>query len=953
MSSMKENQLEALRREFHGSNWGYILELYERYREDPQSVDPQTRAFFESWSPAAALELEAAPGVERAREVDGLTVQKAVAVANLAQSIRSFGHLESQLDPLGSQPPGDPSLDPAVHGLSEDDLHSLPASLVGGPAADGKSSAFEAVQELRRIYSSTTGFDYSHIRNPEEREWLKEAAESGRFRHPKDPIDPQRLLDRLTQTEVFELFLHRMFPGKTRFSIEGLDMMLPILDEIVGAAAEEDVCMIFLGMAHRGRLNVLAHLQGMSYPKILAEFRDPGSSAIARVERGWMGDVKYHKGALKSLDNGEEVRLLICMPSNPSHLEHINPVIEGMARAADTQADIPGEPRFFPKASIPVLIHGDASFPGQGIVAETLNFSQLAGYYTAGTIHLIANNQLGYTAGTEEARSTLYAADLAKGFKIPVLYVNADDPEACIEAARTAFAYRAQFHKDFVIDLIGYRRYGHNEGDEPSFTQPQMYRRIREHATVRALWAEKLQARGLIDKKYADDLVQKRMADFQEVYDRLDPKMDLDEPIPEPPPPGAARKVKTGVPLARLRSLNEALLTFPEDFKANRKLTRSMERRRKIFDGSNGAEGSKANIDWATAEELAFASLLEEGVPIRLTGEDAPRGTFSQRHAIFYDIEDEKKHIPLQKLPQARASFEVYNTPVTENATLGFEFGYNVQAPERLVIWEAQYGDFINVSQAIIDEFIVSARAKWGQLPSLVLLLPHGNEGQGPDHSSARLERFLQLAENNLRIANPTTAAQYFHLLRRQAALLKTDPLPLIVLAPKGLLRHPLVSSWAADLTGGSWQPVIDDAERREQREHVRCLLLCSGRVYVDLVSAEKREKSPQTAIARVEQLYPFPHEELASLLERYPALEQVIWVQEEPRNMGAWEFMNPRLSEIVRGRWPLRYVGRPRSSSPAEGSASWYAANQRALIEQAYRLEQVVEEKDVLVELK
>jgi 2-oxoglutarate dehydrogenase E1 component len=937
--------------DFHGPNSGYLFELYERYQQDPDSVDESTRAFFEGWQPVG----EAQPALQAA----GPGLEKAVAAANLAQAVRSYGHLAAHLDPLGVPPPGDPILQPEFHGLVADNLSQLPASVVGGPAAAGKANAAEAIQELRQVYSSRTGFDYSHIRYPEERDWLRESAESRCFRPPHDPINHGLLLEQLTKVEAFEHFLHRTFVGKTRFSIEGLDMMVPILEELLGAAAEDDICMVFLGMAHRGRLNVLAHVQSKSYARILAEFKDPGTGLSDRDEMGWMGDVKYHKGALRALESDETVDLLVCMPSNPSHLEHINPVLIGMARAADTDADRPGAPAFYPKASIPILIHGDGSFPGQGIVAETLNLSRLAGYQTAGTVHIIANNQLGYTATPEEARSTLYAADLAKGFKIPIMYVNADDPEACIEAARTAYAYRAKFQKDFVIDLIGYRRYGHNEGDEPSFTQPLLYEKIRSHKTVRQIWAEALEQQGLIEPGVGEALFQEGLQNLQKIYEELhQPEEHLDEPLPEPPPPGAARRVKTAVSLERLEELNRSLLSLPDGFTPNRKLIRGMERRTAIFDGlqknrdgdtqkdgkssrrktSGEKSGEKrAPVDWAAAEELALATILEDGIPIRLTGEDAARGTFSHRHAVFVDVKTGQVHIPLQALPQAKASLEVINTPVTENATLGFEFGYNIQSPERLVIFEAQYGDFINVAQAIIDEFIVSARVKWGQTPSLVMLLPHGNEGQGPDHSSARPERFLQMAAGSLRLANPTTAAQYFHLLRRQAALLKTDPLPLVVLTPKGLLRHPLTASQPLDLAKGSWQPVLDDPNRKRSRKDVSRLILCSGRIYVDLISSDRYSQSGGTAVARVEQLAPFPEDDIGELLKAYPGLEEVFWVQEEPLNMGAWDYASSRLERLIDGRWPLQCVARQPSSSPAEGSAARYSANQRALIESAF----------------
>ncbi|RPI24727.1 MAG: 2-oxoglutarate dehydrogenase E1 component, partial [Chloroflexota bacterium] len=613
--------------------------------------------------------------------------------------------------------------------------------------------------------------------------------------------------------------------------------------------------------------------------------------------------------------------------------------------------DQPGASIFFPKASIPVIVHGDASFPGQGVVAETLNLSRLPGYQTAGTIHIMADNQLGFTATTQETRSSRYASDLAKGFKIPVIYVNADDPEACIEAVRIGFAYRDQFKKDFMIDLVGYRRYGHNEGDEPSFTQPLMYESIRAHPSVRELWARTLVERGLVPESLPEELVRQEMDRMQAIFERLEPEQALDEDLPKPAPQGAARRVKTGVPVERLRALNQALMSLPEGFHINRKLERSRERRLQVFD-----DPEKASIDWATAEELAFASILEDGIPIRLTGEDVVRGTFSQRHAHFYDVESGAAFSPLQALPQAKAAFETYNSPVTETAVVGFEYGYNLIAANRLVLWEAQYGDFINISQVIVDEFLASARAKWGQAPSLVLLLPHGNEGQGPDHSSARPERFLQLtADKNLRLAYPTTAAQYFHLLRRQAALLTTDPLPLVVLTPKGLLRNPLTASRPLDLAEMAWQPVINDGpppgDGSANHEAVCRLALCSGRIYVDLVSHEGRQKTADLALARVEQLAPFPADEIRAAIESYPRLEEILWVQEEPRNMGAWDFVRPRLEELIAGRWPLRYLGRPPSSSPAEGSSTWYAANQRAIVEELYRPKEEVEEKGVLIE--
>jgi 2-oxoglutarate dehydrogenase E1 component len=921
--------------DFHGPNLAYVLELYDRYCQDPEAVDAATRAFFAQWTPPAEVAAPIAP--PRGAGEPRVAVDKIVGAANLAQAIRAFGHLAAQLDPLGSSPPGDPSLDAASHGLTEDDLRRLPGGLIGGPLAERAANAFEAIQSLRAVYSSTSGYDFGHVHIPEERDWLRQAVEAGQFRPPQDPINPQALLERLTQVEVFERFLQRAFPGKTRFSVEGLDMLIPILDEAIGEAAEAGIYNVLIGMAHRGRLNVLAHVLNKPYAQLLAEFKDPtqGRSFTIREDLSWTGDVRYHMGARRALKGGTPIDVEITMPPNASHVEYVNPVLEGMARAAGTCAEQVGPASFDSCVSLPILIHGDAAFSGQGVVAETLNFSRLPGYHTGGTVHIITDNQLGYTTRPADGRSTLYASDLAKGFEIPIVHVNADDPEACIEASRMAAAYRARFEKDFLIDLVGYRRYGHNEGDEPSFTQPLMYAQIGSHPTVREIWAGVLVQRGLCEPDWPQKLVDDRMAELAGVLDALRPEEDLVEPPPETPPPGAARRMKTAVPAERLHKLNDALRRYPEDFALNPKLERVMQRRSRALDDPDAPA-----VDWGLAEELAFASILADGTAIRLTGEDVERGTFSQRHAVLHDVRTGRTFTPLQALPQARASFDVYNSPLTEESTVGFEYGYNVQAPEQLVIWEAQYGDFVNDAQTMIDEYIVSGRAKWAQTPSLVMLLPHGFEGQGPDHSSGRPERFLGLAaETNMRVANCTTAAQYFHLLRRQAALLKTDPLPLIVLTPKSLLRHPRAGSSLRELAEGGWQPVLDDDQARRQPEAVRRLILCSGKVCVDLVTAQQRDQSPAVAIARLEQLYPFPEDDLRALLERYPGLSEIVWLQEEPENMGAWLTIRPCLTEVIAGRWPLSYIGRPPNSSPAEGSAAWHAANQKELVERAYEL--------------
>ncbi len=923
---------------FHGPNSGYVVELYERYLQDPDSVDPDARVLFEKWNPETS---ESTTTDAHPQDMD-----KIVATANLAQAIRAFGHLEADLDPLGSTPPGDSCLSVAGHNLTNEDLFQLPPSLVRGHIAETTSNAYEAIKKLRSVYSSKIGYDFYHLNCLEERKWFRDAAESGAFRPPNDPINERLLLESLTKVEVLERFLHRIFPGKFRFSIEGVDIMVPMLNEMVGLAAESAIHHIILGMAHRGRLNVMHHVMNKNYKGTLIKFKDPVLQRDFRDDMGWTGDVKYHDGARHAVKNGRTIDMEITLVPNPSHLESVNPVVEGMTRAAGTNVDNPGAPIFDPAVSLPIIVHGDSAFPGQGIVSETLNLSRLPGYNTGGTIHIITNNQLGYTTLPTDSRSTLYASDLAKGFEIPILHVNADDPESCIEAARIAFVYLKKFHKDILIDLVGYRRHGHNEADEPTFTQPEMYKKIKNHPTVREIWANTLVNRDIIDKNEPEKIIGEFTEKLHGAFESLTPEDIPEETHPKLPPAGAARKVKTSVPVKTLKELNASLLELPDNFTINSKLKRGMERRAKSFDGLD-----EKTIDWATAEDLAFASIIADGTTIRLTGQDTQRGTFSHRHAVLHDFNTWTPYTPLQNIPQARAAFEIHNSPLTENACIGFEYGYNIQEPNRLVIWEAQYGDFINGAQTIIDEYLVSARAKWGQTPSLVLLLPHGYEGQGPDHSTGRPARFMgSAAEINMRIANCTTSAQYFHLLRRQAGVLDIDPLPLIVLTPKSLLRNPSINSSLRDLSQGSWQPVIDDEMDDKQAKNVKRLILCSGKVFIDLNNSEyRKQNSKDIAIARVEQLYPIPTVMLKKVLSRYPKLKEVVWVQEEPETMGAWMFMFPFFRKLIDGRFPLHYIGRRRNSSPAEGSSSMHKVNQEALIKQSFMIDKDLPNLDEL----
>ncbi|MBX6771250.1 MAG: 2-oxoglutarate dehydrogenase E1 component [Chloroflexi bacterium] len=913
-------------KEFLGPNAGYVIELYERYLRDPSSVPPDARAWFATWSPPPTAPTPLAG-------VSPFTIDQIVGASNLARAIRAYGHLGARLDPLGTPPPGDPSLEPASYGLTDADLERLPAAIVGGPVAAHAPNAAVAISLLRQIYCGTTGYEFRHVQSAAERIWLQNAVESRRFSDPNEPIDRRRILEQLTAVEAFERFLHRTFPGQKRFSIEGVDMLVPMLLELIGCAAEDGARSIWLGMAHRGRLSVLTQVLGKPPTEIFAEMHHAAAESVPPSERsdlGWTGDVTYHLGARTAFGSGRPVAMTVTLAPNPSHLEFVNPVVEGMCRASSERRDRPGRPERDEDRAIPVLVHGDAAFPGEGIVAETLNLSRLTGYRTGGTIHIITNNQLGFTTPPSADRSTLYASDLAKGFEIPIIHVNADDPEACIAAIRLAHRYRQQFHKDVLIDLIGYRRWGHNEADEPTYTQPMLYRRIQGHPTVRAIWAEHLAHLGEVSQSEAERMLREATDRLQTAYQaqRAAPSIAA-QPAPEEDTPAP---IVTAVPMDRLRRLNEQLHMIPAGFTVNPKLVRWIERRR-------AATETDGLIDWAHAEALAFASLLVDGVPIRLTGQDTARGTFSQRHLVLHDFETGATYIPLQALPEARASFEVYDSPLAEAAPLGFEYGYSTQAHDALVLWEAQFGDFANVAQVMIDQFIASGQAKWGQTTSLILLLPHGLEGQGPEHSSARVERFLQLAaRGNMRIANCTTAAQYFHLLRRQAALLSREPRPLVIFTPKSLLRHPLAASHLSELASGAFQPVIDDREARARADRIRRLILCSGHVYVDLAASSWRAQHSETAIVRIEQLYPFPTSELAQLLASYPALREVIWVQEEPRNMGAWAFVEPYLRTLVGPRASLSYVGRPESASPAVGAHDLYRAEQEALVQAAFQ---------------
>ncbi|HUF07209.1 MAG TPA: multifunctional oxoglutarate decarboxylase/oxoglutarate dehydrogenase thiamine pyrophosphate-binding subunit/dihydrolipoyllysine-residue succinyltransferase subunit [Candidatus Binatia bacterium] len=878
-----------------------------------------------------------AAGAPPAAATGGDTYEQLKAVAAgmaLVKAYRNFGHMAATLDPLGASPPGDPALDPEPLGLTDESLAAIPSELLR-IYVPGETLA-EALPHLRETYSGTIAYEVEHIGSHEERVWLRRVIESGEHRRPMEADDRVALLERLISVETLERFLHRAYLGQKRFSIEGLDAMVPMLDVILGDAADQGARRIVIGMAHRGRLNVLAHVVGVSYEAILSEFEaGRAGSETPTTPKGGSDDVKYHLGAEGGYLTADDDEVRVILSPNPSHLEAVDPVISGRTRAEQTDRSGPIV-TLDHATTLPLLIHGDAAFAAQGVVAETLNLARLDGYAVGGTVHLIANNQVGFTTGPREGRSTDYSSDLAKGFDAPIIHVNSDDPEACLAAARLSMMYRQRFGHDVVIDLVGYRRYGHNEGDEPAYSQPSMYATIAEHPSVRELYQAQLVEAGIIGADKANGLVKemqrelaKRQAAVRKVPDESEHELDRGS---EAIPPEEIAEPETAVPLEALRGLNEQLGAVPSGFTIHPKLEKQLDRR------AVALETEDARVDWAHAELLAFATLLHEGTPIRLTGQDTVRGTFSQRHAGLWDAKTGERHVPLQHLPGSRASFELHNSPLSEFACLGFEYGYAVTVPEALVLWEAQYGDFVNGAEIIIDQFIIPGLAKWRQTSRLTLLLPHGYEGSGPEHSSARLERFLALgAEGNIRVVYPTTPAQYFHLLRRQAR--HPDARPLVVMTPKSLLRLPQAASRPADLATGSFQPVIDDtrlATDDAAATKVRRLLLCSGKIYYDLVGSDDFEKTAGVGIVRVERLYPFPTEELQAVIDRYPKIESFAWVQEEPRNMGARKFVLPRIRHLVPYRIPLGDISRPERSRPAEGYPAAHQVEQARIVREA-----------------
>ncbi len=851
--------------------------------------------------------------------------QVAAAMA-LIKAFRMHGHLAAQLDPLGTPPIGDPALDPGPLGLTPEVMAAIPSKVLR-IAVPGRTLA-ESLPFLQATYCGTMAYEIEHIATHEERVWLREKIESGAYRQPLPAGERRALLRRLTEVEALEKFLHKAYLGQKRFSIEGVDMLVPMLDLTIERAADAGARDVVIGMAHRGRLNVLAHTIGRPYETIFAEFEGGRQVEGGQLTpEGGTGDVKYHHGAEGAYVTAKGTAITVSLSPNPSHLEFVSAVVDGRARAKQTQRR-GRDAHHDPSAALPITIHGDAAFAGQGVVAETLNLGALKGYRTGGTLHIITNNQVGFTTDMEDARSTRYASDLAKGFDIPIIHVNADDPEASLAAARLAMAYRERFHQDVVIDLVGYRRYGHNEGDEPAYTQPVMYQRIRALPTARDRYSRNLVEAGVLTQDESDQeagRAYQRLVEIQQAFKASTGRSITKER--EVRLGGAGQEVETALAPEFITSLNEQLLTWPEGFTVHPKLGKQLERRRAAL--------SDGGIDWAHAEVLALASLLTEGVPLRLTGQDTERGTFSQRHLVLHDAKTGQAWAPIQKLPGALAPLELHNSPLSELATLGFEYGYSAAASEVLVLWEAQFGDFINGAQVIVDQFLSAGLSKWGLTTRLTLLLPHGYEGQGPEHSSARLERFLQLAaEGNIRVANPTTPAQYFHLLRRQAR--RSRQRPLIIMTPKSLLRLPQANSKLEELAGGAWRPVLDDPATAGGAGKISRVVLCSGKIYYDLLTEADKMSSGRPAIVRLEQLYTFPWPEMRAMLARYAKMEELVWVQEEPRNMGAWTYLEPKLRELAPAGVQVSYAGRPERASPAEGYPAAHTAEQSRIIREA-----------------
>lgn len=880
---------------------------------------------FQPWS----LAQDSTPRVGKSTQSSKAdAIRKEASVLQLIRAYRVRGHLQADINPLGYDWDPHQELDPASYGLTIWDLDRQ--FVTGGLGGQDMLPLRDILDILRRTYTRKIGIEFMHISSPEEKRWLQDRIEPSGSEYAIGEDAMHRMLQKLNAAEAFETFLHTKYIGHKRFSLEGSETIIPMLDRILSDAAEQGVNHVVMGMAHRGRLNVLANIMNKPYEVIFSEFEgniDPNTTQGS-------GDVKYHLGSTGTHVAPEGQEVTISLASNPSHLEAVNPVVEGMVRAKQeyrtNETDNPGDD--YLDSVIPLLIHGDAAFAGQGVVAETLHMSQLPGYHTGGTIHVVINNQIGFTTGPEMARSSHYATDSARMIQAPIFHVNGDDPEACVRVARMALEYRQAFNKDVVIDVLSYRVRGHNEGDEPTYTQPTLYRKIEAKRSPRKLYTELLLRRGDMEPEEAEQMLADYRSRLQEAFDRTkeitERETPSDEELLKKRAPAALPKVETKASDENLEAVVKALNNLPESFHVHKKLTRQFSRREKLY-------FEDKRIDWGFAEALAIGSILVDGTRVRISGQDSRRGTFSHRHAVLYDQETGTEYIPLNNVQEGQEHLFIYDSLLSEYAVCGFEYGYSVANPDALVIWEAQFGDFANGAQIVFDQFLSAAEEKWGQTSSMVLLLPHGYEGQGPEHSSARLERFLQLcAENNMIVCSFSTPANLFHGLRRQAS--RDMHKPMVVMSPKSLLRHPSVVSTPEELTEGSFQEVIPaDVESAER------IVFCSGKVYYDLV--EKRGDAP-VALVRVEQLYPFPEEAIIAELNRYKGAKDVLWVQEEPENMGAWHYLHRRMDHAIdaselKGQ-RVRYVGRNASASPATGSAHIHAAEQAAIMKAALTLD-------------
>jgi multifunctional 2-oxoglutarate metabolism enzyme len=838
--------------------------------------------------------------------------RRQASVLRLVNMYRVRGHLVADVNPLGGEDLlSHPELDLEHHGLS---IWDLDRSFFMDPGEDPRTLR-EILDQLRAAYCHTVGVEYMHIQEHEQKGWIRKRVE-GVDREPP-PEEKRHILGRLNAAEAFEQFLHTKYIGHRRYGLEGAESLIPMLDVLFEEAIDADMEKALIGMAHRGRLNVLANIVGKSHERIFREFEgdvDPESIHGS-------GDVQYHVGIAGKFTGRAGGTIEVEMASNPSHLEAVDPVLEGMARASQDQL---GD-RHRVKV-LPVLIHGDAAFAGQGVVAETLGMSGLPGFRTGGTVHVVVNNQLGFTTDPEAGRSSEYATDVAKMVQAPILHVNGDDPEACVWAVRLAFAFRQTFHKDVVVDLICYRRFGHNEADDPSYTQPVMYTEIEGHRSVRKLYMERLINRGDITMEEAEEVLHDYRDRLEQAFAETKESRPPQDDRHHARPTGVLPPTNTGVERGTLDRILEVVTTWPDDFTPHPKLAKQLEKRRSFLDDGR--------VDWSLAEALAFGSLLLEGIPVRLSGQDSRRGTFSQRHAVLVDYDTGREYFPLANISEEQAPFWIYDTPLNEFASLGFEYGYSVQAKDALVAWEAQFGDFVNEGQVVVDQYIVAGEDKWGQTSGLVVLLPHGSEGQGPEHSSGRIERFLTLAaEDNIQVAVPTTPAQYFHLLRRQ--MRREIRKPLIAFTPKSFLRLPAASSATEELVEGHFTEVLPDTTVAGP-EQIRVALLCSGKIYYDVQRVREENDVPAIAVVRLEQLYPFPEEQILDVLKEYPNLEEVRWVQEEPENMGAYAFVHARMHRALPDGIRLHHVARAESGSPAPGIRAVHEREQSSLLKAA-----------------